>query len=106
MTEQMNIISVDLTPTAELWVGAKGGRHALASLEPTFEHLPDVPAVLALDFAPVQVLTASAVRTGVLPLLTNVLKRGHRAVLANLDEPAMDEVQLAAEASKTAVVCA
>ncbi len=106
MSEKKFLQVLDASPSAGLWIGAKGGRAALEALLPLLEGVDPSPSIVALDFSSVKLLTASAVRTGALPLLSALLERKHCGVMVNVAEDALDEIQLAAEASKAVIVCA
>lgn len=106
MSEQTNIEVLDASVGGDAWLGASGGRSALERLRAKLEGTDAGFGVLALDFSGVTLLTASAVRTGVLPLQDAQLSNGKCLVLTNVNDAGLDEVQLAAEASKTALPCA
>ncbi len=87
-------------------IGSAGGKTALLRLRQSVSLSVESPKIVALDFASMSMVTASAVRAGLLPILDELLANGHFGILVNLANDTIDEVQLAAEASKKAVTVA
>ena len=62
--------------------------------------------MIVIDFSGLEILTASAVRTGLFPVLDELNNCCKHAVLIGLNEAMEDEVHLAAEAGKRALASA
>ncbi len=86
-------------------LGVAAGRAALSKLLEAADALPSVHWAL-LDFAGVQMVTASAARESVLRLIEHLADRKTLAVLVGMNAETRDEIEFAAQAGRQVVVAA
>jgi len=107
MSEQTYFPVDVLSSTGQVWIGASGGRAAQPLLAATLRsEVAQKTPLIVIDFSGLQILTASAVRTGLFPVLEELNDCGKHGVLVGLNEAMEDEVHLAAEAGKRALTSA
>ena len=98
---ERNVLPVRSTIGRSTLAGAAAGREAAAKLQAgaaTLEH----PWVL--DFADMELVTASAFREAVLPIIRWAAQDGQPCLVANLDEVSQEEALLAASASEVVLL--
>ena len=88
-----------------LLAGAAAGREAFALVRPAAESA-GAHSLLCLDLAGMNVVTGSALRELLLPLDELSRKQNSVLVIGNLDDAALDEIRLVAEATRCPFICA
>lgn len=86
-------------------LGSAAGKAALPKLAEAADALPSEHWVL-LDFADIEMVTASAARESVLRLIEHLADRKTLAVLVNMNAETRDEIEFAAQAGRQVVVAA
>lgn len=102
MSEQ-NIISIATATQSRSLAGATAGRAALPKL---IAALPAQPGTVLLDFAGMELLTASAFREAILPLVKLLVNDAKPCVLVNASEVIREEAAIAAERSGQVLIFA